>query len=1181
MRSRKHSSKGFTLITSLILLCLLSALAIGLLMMVNTEAKVGAQDVQNNYTFHAAEGGIENMTAQLATELQASLSPTAAEIQALATTPGPPSIPGITFPNPGAAAPNGGYTYSPILCQGANNPAPNCTNSNVGALAILQSTVSSGPYAGLNALISQVQLQATAQGLLGDEVSMSRTVEIALIPVFQFGMFSDSDLSFYAGPNFGFGGRVHTNGDLYLSEGAGDTLTFQDKISAYGNVIRTQLANGVVLGTNGDTHTGTVMIPTQSAGCAGAQPGCSSFTSNPNDGSVTGGPTSAQNGNWSTISTGAPGAGGFNSFIIDGDYGNRNFGTGATNLTLPFVGGVTGVVGVGQPQQYEIIRRPPAGESTTSPLGASRLYNEAQIRILLSDNPNELPCGNPSTPPPCGGSSDAQNVRLANMKDPDNSLDYSHGVSQTSRAKLSDGGYQTMYFATANSAIPGSQYWSSTATTLAPDWPWGPIYSTSSSTIQYPTLWDPNNDTVTSGQAPYMIEDTGSGNGYGMLTSPMPAYLVQCQPPSGVTVVNNVYATTAANPPSCPDTGSYPYYSIYGWAVGQSASDPALALPFAYTSSQTSPTPSTVTVKDLPASGNQSSWNLVDGYLRVEYEDAGGLYHPVTQEWLQLGFARSLRPETTPGNDPIGPTSILIFQQPADRNGDGTADSVGAAPSFSVSTSSSGGHHPVTTYTYTMSNGKPPEVVADSSTGSPYFGDSLQAGGMNANLAASPSPSEYNWYPINFYDAREGEARGTVFNDNSCTPNGVMNAVELDVGNLKRWLAGSIGTSGASVNSAAQNGYILYFSDRRGMLPNPNGSPLAGTANTKTGDSGFEDVVNSGSATGTPDGVLDPNSPGKAFSSEDVNLNGALDNWGAYNLALDLGYNYFLPIPATGVAGGQSYTTSTVANTAIYKYVNPGGTGGVPDPYVIGSGVGDGNRIISCSVATNAWISGARHVLKLVDGQLGNVPLAPGNTGGFTVGSENPVYIFGDYNSNAGDTTWNNGGTGANEAGEAAAGIVADSITLLSDNWNDWTSFQLPTTVSNRTAANTAYRVAVAGGKNINFTYPATCTTAVCSTDFGTDGGVHNFLRYVENWGCCTLSYKGSIASLYYATYNTGLYKSNNVYSAPTRNFYFDTNFNSLSGLPPGTPMFRDIDNLSFTQSFTPCTLGANNRCSN
>jgi hypothetical protein len=68
--------------------------------------------------------------------------------------------------------------------------------------------------------------------------------------------------------------------------------------------------------------------------------------------------------------------------------------------------------------------------------------------------------------------------------------------------------------------------------------------------------------------------------------------------------------------------------------------------------------------------------------------------------------------------------------------------------------------------------------------------------------------------------------RGTTGDNNSCTTNGVMNAIEIDVGNLKQWLLGNIGTSGTHVDYLQQNGYVLYFSDRRGMLYNPN-SPLA------------------------------------------------------------------------------------------------------------------------------------------------------------------------------------------------------------------------------------------------------------------------------------------------------------------------------------------------------------------
>jgi hypothetical protein len=1151
MCSRKHNSKGFTLITTLMLLFLLSGLAIGMLMMVNTEVKVGTQDVQNNLTFHAAEGAIEKMTSDLSTALQTTLSPTVTDIENLGTSPGPPAIPGISFPA-------SGYTLTPVTTSTAcaAGVTTQCCPSGVSTpcISFSQGVVSSGPYSGLNAQLMNVQLQATAQSLLGDEVNMNRTVEVAFIPVFQFGIFSDSDLSFFAGPNFNFGGRVHTNGDLYLAEGSGSTLTFQSQVSAYGNVIRSWMANAEPLSFN--SSTGTVMIPTSASGCSGTLPACSSFTyTSPNDGSVTG-PTPppevataslTQNTSWQNISQTT-----FGGMITDGDYGNTSYGTGATDLTLPFVNGANVGITVGGAQQYEIIRRPPSGELSTSPLGASRLYNQAQIRVLLSDNPSELPCGNPSTAPPCGGASDAQNIRLANFSNPSNGNNFTYGVQQYTNPGGTALGTQTMYFAAANSAIPNPNsgyYEYPTATEVSTDWQFGPLYPFPTGTQ---TITDP---VFSPAQAPYM--STINTSSPAVYDTPAPDYLVLCNPSGVSTTTSTAHSrpTSAPSAPYCPGTGAYPYYSLAAPVTGTSGS-PALTLPFGYQS--TAAGASTVTY----STANQSTWNLLDGYLRIEYQDSNGNYHPVTQEWLQLGFARGYLPPTSPATDPISPNAILRFQQPAFRNVPSTTslpNATGTAPSATGSgwTGSSGSW----TYTYTAVPGQPPAVVADSNTASPWFGVTSATSATNGQ----PSPSQYNWYPINFYDAREGEVRDSATGDNSCTPNGVMNAVELDVGNLKKWLAGTIGASGSLVNSQNQNGYVLYFSDRRGMLPNPNGTAVD-PVNTKTGDSGLEDVINSANATGKPNGSLESDPPNKNYSPEDVNLNGALDNFGAGNLGLALGYNLAVPT--------ASVTAFTAANN-INKVVNSGSS---PDPYMVSST----DRISNCAVAQNAWVSGARHVLKLIDGSLGNLPLNSAGTGGFTVGSENPVYVLGNYNSNSTDPTWTGG---ADQTGMAAAGIVADAVTLLSNDWVDTNSyFTGPTNLGNRTVNNNAYyRMAVAAGKNINFPYPSACpSTTVCNTDFGTDGGVHNFLRYVENWGCCSLYYKGSIASLYYATYNTGIYKCCNiVYSPPTRVYSFDSDFTAPTGLPPGTPTFRDVDNLSFRQTFTPCTVGTNGLCTN
>jgi hypothetical protein len=111
--------------------------------------------------------------------------------------------------------------------------------------------------------------------------------------------------------------------------------------------------------------------------------------------------------------------------------------------------------------------------------------------------------------------------------------------------------------------------------------------------------------------------------------------------------------------------------------------------------------------------------------------------------------------------------------------------------------------------------------------------------------------------------------------------------------------------------------------------------------------------------------------------------------------------------------------------------------------------------------------------------------------------------------------------------------------------------------------------MAVAAGKNIPFPVP---TAWGNNQDSGTDGGLHNFLRYLENWRNA-VRYQGSLVSMYYSEYNTGVFKCcTTVYGAPAggRKYYFDTLFLNPANLPPATPTFQDVVNLSYRQNFNP-----------
>lgn len=241
MPKHRSRSQGFVLIAALILLFLLSGIAVGLLMLTNSEQHVSGNDRESNSAFYAAESGMEKLTVDLAALYQSKQNPTQADLDALTTVPP-------------TSAMVGPVTYS----ERVTRPIDPLTNQPAKHWDI----ISSGSNAGLTAEILPITLQVNAARGSGADANMTRNVEVALIPVFQFGVFSDSDLSYFNGPPFQFAGRVHTNGNLYPTPGG--TLIFGDKITAVGEIIRDRLANGYDSSTN---YNAGVWAPNTSGGC--------------------------------------------------------------------------------------------------------------------------------------------------------------------------------------------------------------------------------------------------------------------------------------------------------------------------------------------------------------------------------------------------------------------------------------------------------------------------------------------------------------------------------------------------------------------------------------------------------------------------------------------------------------------------------------------------------------------------------------------------------------------------------------------------------------------------------------------------------------------------------------------------------------------------------------------------
>ncbi len=400
-----------------------------------------------------------------------------------------------------------------------------------------------------------------------------------------------------------------------------------------------------------------------------------------------------------------------------------------------------------------------------------------------------------------------------------------------------------------------------------------------------------------------------------------------------------------------------------------------------------------------------------------------------------------------------------------------------------------------------------------------------------------------NFSPLVLFDPREGEYRdnrtnsGNAANTEPGRFGGIMHYIELDARNLSRWFLGTIpaascpGAGCTGTQAINVNGYTVYFSDRRGNRNNA-------VPSVETGEYGNEDVVNPGNANGSANGALD--------TGEDFNQNNALDTYGATARA-----PYTVLVGGVWGGGRQNWAPAPMA-APFSSAMTPNTSMGALASTAERAALAERNPPVFF-----------RRALKVTNGASPNL-VAPG----LTIASENPVYLQGNWNSNG--AAFDNTSCAVNPcaaASHVATAFIADSMTLLSGNWNDYNSLTGPYDLAQRTGATTWYRFAVIAGKGINFNYINTQP----DWDYGTDGGAHNFLRYIENWGGQTLNFRGSIASMYFSRQATGTYKCCvDVYSPPTRGYNFDTDFLTPALLPPRTPMFRDVNITGFAQIIKP-----------
>ena len=352
-------------------------------------------------------------------------------------------------------------------------------------------------------------------------------------------------------------------------------------------------------------------------------------------------------------------------------------------------------------------------------------------------------------------------------------------------------------------------------------------------------------------------------------------------------------------------------------------------------------------------------------------------------------------------------------------------------------------------------------------------------------------------FPIQMYDSREGDRRdsnkdasGNDLPANTIYRNGVMSLVDIDVSNLRRFFKGD---------------FDNYF---------PTTTPYAvskGSVGLKStdvkDDRGWVVYFSDRRGDADFDGryKMEDVNPNGTFVDEDLNNNNTID--------VDATYNEAPPVDKT--------IDNSIAAVTDHTYYRRG------------------VRLINGRILPGVYDSAT-----------------PANTKGFTFASENGIYVDGNYNAQS--VTLPGGNVPApsinyspqNTDQHIPASIVGDSVTVLSNNWNDANSFVNPFDTTKRLATDTQIRFAMISGDSL------TALTNLSNGDFdGLNGGLHNFLRFVERWNGKRLNYTGSLINLYNSYNNNGRWKCcTTVYDPPIRDWTFDSSFNDPNRLPPGSP---------------------------
>jgi hypothetical protein len=331
----------------------------------SSEVRIAGSDLQRTQTFYATAAAIEKMTGDFSNLFQSKLNPTPGDLSKIKNDPPQPLK-------------NEGFSFQQTLEEDTKRLTELRAIQGLSNTVYPRVNISDGPYAGLYASVVPYKISSTGtMDSTGVQVKLEREFNNYLVPLFQFGMFSNDDIEIHPGPLLTFNGRVHSNKNIYALK----NTMFLNRLTMAGEFVRDVWRNGVANSGGGNNNVyvrvngadiqstiGNGSVKADAANIGGPNiPGASAK----DRGYFPGSPNGVPNTNWETESVKSPAAGATDNF--GGQVLTQT--TGVKKVKLPLETGGSSAA--------ELIKR--ALPSDNAILAPSRYHNKAQIRILIDD----------------------------------------------------------------------------------------------------------------------------------------------------------------------------------------------------------------------------------------------------------------------------------------------------------------------------------------------------------------------------------------------------------------------------------------------------------------------------------------------------------------------------------------------------------------------------------------------------------------------------------------------------------------------------------------------------------------------------------------------------------------------------------------------------------------------------